>query len=188
MELGKNYITKHLTKYFFGKSYYLVPKAVLPNDKEALDNALTLFNEIDYQIKSSDSISSSEDYLMERIGEINNNVFTLNLLFFEENPTTKAIKIKMMLEEIPPSRFRKLFIEVPKIVNNNPLFKDIDYHFKKKQKQDLRFSFRLIKQFFEDNFYEMTYKIFMGRKISEKELHKRFMKVIRANYIKKINV
>lgn len=187
MELGKNYITKYLTKYFFGKSYFLVPKAVLPNDTEALNNALSLFNEIDYQIKNSDSISSSEDYLMERIGEINNNVFTVNLLFFEENPTTKAIKIKMMLEEIPPSRFRKLFIEIPKIVNNNPLFKDIDYHYKKKQKQDLRFSFRLIKQFFEDNFYEITYKIFMGRKISEKELHKRFMKVIRANYIKKIN-
>lgn len=187
MELGKNYITKYLTKYFFGKSYFLVPKAVLPNDTEALNNALSLFNEIDYQIKNSESISSSEDFLMERIGEINNNVFTLNLLFFEENPTTKAIKIKMMLEEIPPSRFRKLFIEVPKIVNKNPLFKDIDYHYKKKQKQDLRFSFRLIKQFFDDNFYEMTYKIFMGRKINDRELHKRFMKVIRANYIKKIN-
>jgi CRISPR-associated protein Csh1 len=187
MELGKNYITKYLTKYFFGKSYYLVPKAVLTNDKESLDNALTLFNKIDYQIKNSETISSKEDFLMEQIGETNNNIFTLNLLFFEENPTTKAIKIKMMLEEIPPSRFRKLFIEIPKVVNKNPLFKDIDYHFKKKQKQDLQFSFRLIKQFFEDNFYEMTYKIFMGRKISEKELHKSFMKVIRANYNKKVN-
>lgn len=187
MELGKNYITKYLTKYFFGKSYFLVPKAVLPNDTESLNDALSLFNEIDYQIKNNESISSSEDFLMERIGDINNNVFTLSLLFFEENPTTKAIKIKMMLEEIPPSRFRKLFIEIPKIVNKNPLFKDIDYHYKKKQKQDLQFSFRLIKQFFEDNFYEMTYKIFMGRKINEKELHKRFMKVIRANYIKMAN-
>lgn len=187
MELGKNYITKYLIKYFFGKSYFLVPKTVLPNDTEALNDALSLFNEIDYQIKNSESISSSEDFLMERIGGINNNVCTLNLLFFEENPTTKAIKIKMMLEEIPPSRFRKLLIEVPKMVNKNPLFKDIDYHYKKKQKQDLRFSFRLIKQFFEDNFYEITYKIFMGRKINEKELYKRFMKVIRANYIKKAN-
>ncbi|MDO6437054.1 TM1802 family CRISPR-associated protein [Cyclobacterium sp. 1_MG-2023] len=187
MELGKNYITKYLTRYFFGKSFYLIPKAVFPNDTEALSDALSLFSEVDYQIKNSEFISSSEDFLMERIGEINNNVFTLNLLFFEENPTTKAIKIKMMLEEIPPSRFRKLFIEVPKIINRNPLFKDIDYHYKKKQKQDLRFSFRLIKQFFEDNFYEMTYKIFMGRKINEKELNKRFMKVIRANYIKKVN-
>ncbi len=183
MELGKNYITKHLTKYFFGKSYFLVPKAIMSNDTEALSNALSLFNNIDYQIKNSESISSTEDFLMERIGEINNNIFTLNLLFFEENPTTKAIKIKMMLEEIPPSRFRKLFIEVPKIINKNPLFKDIDCHYKKKQKQDLCFSFRLIKQFFEDNFYEMIYKIFMGRKLNEKELHKHFMKVIR----KKIN-
>lgn len=187
MELGKNYVTKYLTKYFFGKSYYLIPKAVFPNDQEALSNALSLFAELDYQIKNSSDISSSEDYLLEKIGEIDKNLFSLNLMFFEENPTTKAIKIKMMLEEIPPSRFRKLFIEVPKIINNNPLFKDIDYHYKKKQKQDLRFSFRLIKQFFEDNFYEMTSKIFMGRKINENELHKRFMKVIRANYMKKAN-
>lgn len=187
MELGNNYVAKYLKKYFFGKSYFLIPKAVLPNDKESLDNALTLFSELDYQIKNSNDITSSEDYLMEKIGEIENNIFTLNLLFFEENPTTKAIKIKMMLEEIPPSRFRKLFIEVPKIINKNPLFKDIDYHYKKKQKQDLRFSFRLIKQFFDDNFYEITYKIFMGRKISQKELHKNFMKVIRANHMKKVN-
>jgi len=187
MELGRNYITKYLTKYFFGKSYYLIPKAVFPNDRDSLDNALSLIGELDYQIKNSNNISSSEDYLMEKIGEIEKNMFTLNLVFFEENSKKSAMKIKMLLEEIPPSRFRKLFIEVPKIVNNNPLFKDIDYHFKKKQKQDLRFSFRLIKQFFEDNFYEMTYKIFMGKKINEKELHKRFMKVIRANYIKKAN-
>lgn len=185
MELGKNYITKYLTKYFFGKSYYLVPKAVLPNDTEALSNALSLFNEIDYQIKNGESISSSEDFLMERIGEINNNVFTLNLLFFEENQTTKAIKIKMMLEEIPPSRFRKLFIEVPKIINKNPLFKDIIYNKKENQYYDLKFSFKLIKQFFDDNFYEITYKIFMGRKINQKELYKHFMDVIRANYNKK---
>lgn len=187
MELGKNYVTKYLTKYFFGKSYYLVPKAVLPNDKETLNDALTLFSELDYQIKNSNEISSSEDYLMEKIGEIENNIFTLNLLFFEENPTTKAIKIKMMLEEIPPSRFRKLFIEVPKTINKNPLFKDVDYHYKKKQKQDLRFSFRIIKQFFDDNFYEIVYKIFMGRKINQKELYKHFMDVIRLNYMKKVN-
>ena len=71
MELGKNYITKYLTKYFFGKSYYLVPKAILPNDKQSLDNALTLFNKIDYQIKNSETISSKEDFLMEQIGETN---------------------------------------------------------------------------------------------------------------------
>lgn len=187
MELGKNYVSKYLTKYFFGKSYYLIPKAVLPNDKDTLNYALTLFSELDYQIKNSNDIVSSEDYLMEKIGEISNNIFTLNLLFFEENPTTKAIKIKMMLEEIPPSRFRRLFIEVPKVINKNPLFKDIDYHYKKKQKQDLRFSFRMVKQFFDDNFYDIVYKIFMGRKINEKDLHKRFMDVIRANYIKKAN-
>jgi CRISPR-associated protein Csh1 len=159
----------------------------LPNDKKSLNDALTLFSELDYQIKNSSDISSSEDYLMQKIGEVENNIFTLNLLFFEENPTTKAIKIKIMLEEIPPSRFRELFIEVPKIINKNPLFKDIIYKKKENQHYDLKFSFKLIKQFFENNFYEIVYKIFMGRKINQKELHKHFMDVIRANHKKKIN-
>ena len=187
MELGKNYITKYLTRNFFGKKYYLIPKTVLPKDDENLEDALSIVKEIDYRINNSDYIASSEDFLLEELGKISKNIFTLTFLFFQENPTTKAIKIKLLLEEIPPSRFRKLFIEVPKVINDNLLFKDIDYHFKKKQKQNLRFSFRLIKLFFEDNFYEMIYKIFRGEKINENELYKKFMKVIIANYNKKIN-
>lgn len=187
MELGKSYINNNLTKYFFGKSYYLIPKTVFAEDTTALKTALQLFTDLDYKIKNAEIISSTEDYLMEQIGMIEQNIFTLNLLFFEENPTTKAIKIKLMLEEIPPSRFRKLFIEVPEIINGNPLFKDIDYHFKKRQKQNLRFSFRLVKQFFADNFYEVIYKVFMGKQVSQKELYKRFMDVIRENYLKKMN-
>ncbi|CAN0376092.1 unnamed protein product, partial [Ectocarpus sp. 4 AP-2014] len=132
MELGKNYTTKYLTKYFFGKKYYLVPKTVLPNDLESLNKALTLFNDLDYEIRNSNEVSNSEDYLMTKIGGLDN-FFTLNLLFFEENPTTKAIKIKLMLEEIPPSRFRTLFIDVPKIIDQNSLYKDIDYDYKRKQ-------------------------------------------------------
>src|SRR5699024_6682339 len=187
MELGKNYITKNLTKSFFGKRYYLIPKTIIPGDLNSLEDALSLFENIEYKRKNEEQITSAEDFLMEEIGKIYNNVFTLSLLFFEENPTTKAIKIKMMLEEIPPSRFRKLFLEITKAINKNPLFKDLDYNFKNKQRQDLRFNFRLIKRFFDDNFYEMTYKIFMGRPIHKKELHKRFMEAIRTNHNRQMN-
>lgn len=187
MELGKNYISKKLTRSFFGKRHYLIPKTIIPGDLDSLEDALALFDDLEYKRKKSDQITSAEDFLMEEIGRVNNNAFTLNFLFFEENPTTKAIKIKMMLEEIPPSRFRKLFLETPELINNNPLFKNLDYNFKNKQRQDLRFSFRLIKRFFDDNFYEMTYKIFMGRPIHQKELYKRFMEAIRDNHNRQMN-
>src|SRR5690606_1338651 len=140
-----------------------------------LSKSLKLLKNIDYKV--SDDIERREDYLMEKIGGFDN-FFTLNLLFYEENPTTKAIKIKLMLEEIPPSRFRKLFIDVPNIVNRHALYQNADYHFKKKEKVDLKFSFGFIKQFFEDSFYQIIYKVFMGQQISRLELLDRFMKII----------
>ncbi|MCG8323283.1 MAG: TIGR02556 family CRISPR-associated protein [Cytophagales bacterium] len=182
-ELGKNYVTKNLSRSFFGKRYYLIPKTVLPNDKQGLKSALNLFKKLAYKV--SNDIERREDYLMERIGGLDN-FFTLNMLFYEENPTTKAIKIKLMLEEIPPSRFRTLFIDIPKIINNHPLYKNADYHFKKKEKIDLKFSFGLIKQFFEDSFYDILYKVFTGQSINRTDLFHRFMLVIRNNYNKKM--
>src|SRR5699024_5215069 len=46
MELGKNYITKNLTKSFFGKRYYLIPKTIIPGDLNSLEDALSLFENI----------------------------------------------------------------------------------------------------------------------------------------------
>ena len=182
-ELGKNYITKNLSRSFFGKRYYLIPKTVLPKDEQRLQKAIKLFEKLAYEV--SDDIERREDYLMERIGGLNN-FFTLNLLFYEENSTTKAIKIRLMLEEIPPSRFRTMFIDIPKIINNHPLYKNADYHFKRKEKIDLKFSFGLIKQFFEDSFYDAIYKVFMGQSINRSDLFHRFMQVVRDNYNKKM--
>ena len=182
-ELGKNYITKHFSRSFFGKRYYLIPKTVLPNDSQRLNKAIKLFKELAYKV--GDDIERREDYLMERIGGLDN-FFTINMLFYEENPTTKAIKIKLMLEEIPPSRFRTLFIDIPRIVNDHPLYKNADYHFKKKESIDLKFSFGLIKQFFEDSFYNIIYKVFTGQSINRSDLLNRFMQVIRNNYNKKM--
>lgn len=184
-ELGKNYVTKELSRSFFGKRYYLVPKTIIRNDEKRLQKALNLFDKIAYEVGEGDDIERREDYLMARIGGMDN-FFTLNLLFYEENSTTKAIRIKLMLEEIPPSRFRTLFIDIPKFVNGHSLYKNADYHFKRKEKIDLKFSFSLIKQFFEDAFYDIIHKVFMGQKINRSDLISRFMYVIRGNYNKQI--
>ncbi len=187
-ELGKNYIQKYLSRSFFGKRYFLIPKTILPDDKANLKKALNLFKELTYQAGSDEKkkdIERREDYLMEQIGGLEN-FFTLDLLFYEENPTTKAIKIKLMLEEIPPSRFRTLFIEVPNSINNHPLYLNADYNFNAKEKVDLRFGFGLIKQFFEDSFYDIIYKVFQGQNLNRADLLSRFMDVIRKNHNKRM--
>jgi CRISPR-associated protein Csh1 len=182
-ELGKNYIGKHLTRSFFGKRYFLIPKTFLPNDKGRLQKALNLFKKLFYEVGGD--IERREDYLMEKIGGLDN-FFTLDLLFYKEDSKSKAINIKLMLEEIPPSRFRTLFIDAPKAINSHSLYSNADYNFSKKEKVDLKFSFGLINQFFEDNFYDIIYKVFLGQPVNRADLFSRFMQVIRRNYNKKM--
>ena len=111
------------------------------------------------------------------------NYFNLNLLFYEENPTTKAIKIKLMLEEIFPSRFSRLFAQVPDKLNFKTLYRNSLTI--KKQPVDLKFNFGLIKEFFNNEFYETIQKVFVGSPISRDVLFSNIMKVIKENYNKK---
>jgi CRISPR-associated protein Csh1 len=180
-EYGQKYVAQKLKKYFYGSNYFAIPKTVLRTDTDGLEKALKLITNLEFQLSEAEKEKWIEDRIMQEIGK-EDNYFTLNLLFFEENPTTKAIKIKLLLEEILPSRFRKLFSEIPAIVNPNPLYKAA-YRIKK-EPHDLAFSFSLFKQFYEDNFYGIVNDVFVGRPINRQTLYSRFMAQIRANYSK----
>ncbi len=183
-ELGQKWVAQNLSKYFYGKNYFIIPKIIVGNNKELLKRALNTLIELDYKEKEGAKIASEEDYLMRKIGreEGDMNQYSLNLLFYEENPTTKAIKIKLFLEEVFPSRFRKLFVDVPEKVNANLIFKNAITI--KKEKQDLKFSFRILKTFFEKDFYEIIQTVFVGYPLSEKALMSKIMREIRSNYNK----
>ncbi|MEM8528841.1 MAG: TM1802 family CRISPR-associated protein, partial [Bacteroidota bacterium] len=118
-ELGKKYVTQQLSKYFYGKSYYIIPKVAVGSNPALLKKALSVLEDLEYKEKEGEKIAAREEYLMRKIGkeEGDHNQFAFNLVFYEENPTTKAMKIKLFLEEIFPSRFRTLFVDVPKVVN-----------------------------------------------------------------------
>lgn len=180
-EIGSNYVQQHLKKYFYGKSYYAIPKAVISRDTRSLQKAIKRLEEIGYQLKEGHTIKASEEYLMRSVAKEDNH-FTLNLLFFEENPTTKAIKIKLMLEEILPSRFNRLFVEVPDAINANSLYKNAISV--KKEKSDLTFNFGILKTFFEEDFYEIVNTVFLGLPLSKEVLYAKLMKVIRQNHNK----
>lgn len=181
-EIGKSHITSKFNKYFYGKSYYAIPKTLLRNDTKGLTTAMryleTLYDNIS---KESKITERNEDKLFRLIGETEKDFFNLNLLFYEENPTTKAIKIKLFLEEILPSRFRKLFIEAAEFVNEHPLYQNAIYT-KKDGQKNLEFRFGILKTFFEDDFYTLIQKVFMLERISSEVLYGKFMNVIRDNY------
>lgn len=180
-EYGQKYVAQKLKRYFYGSSYFAIPKTVLSSDTNGLEKALKLITGLEFQLSEAEKEKRVEDRIMQEIGKAAN-YFTLNLLFFEENPTTKAIKIKLLLEEILPSRFRRLFSEVPAKVNPNPIYKAA-YQIKKKP-HDLTFSFGLFKQFYEDDFYGIVNDVFVGQLINRQTLYSRFMAQIRANYNK----
>ncbi len=183
-EMGKNYITQEMQRYFYGKSYYLVPQPII-KDATILKKALSALSEVKYTASEGEKIENKEEFIMRKIGQRygDNNQFTLNLLFFEENQTTKAIKIKLMLEEILPSRFRQLFVTVPKKINAHSLYKG--GMMQKKERTDLTFSFAILRTFFEDDFYHIVQTVFLGLPISKEVLYSRFMKKIRAIYKKR---
>ncbi|OIN58034.1 TIGR02556 family CRISPR-associated protein [Arsenicibacter rosenii] len=180
-EHGQKYVTQKLKRYFYGSSYFAIPKTILRTDTKGLEKALKLITGLEFQLSEAEREKRVEDRIMQEIGKADN-YFTLNLLFFEENPTTKAIKIRLLLEEILPSRFRKLFSEVPAAVNSSPLYKAA-YRIKK-EPQNLTFSFGLFKQFYEDDFYGIMNDVFVGLPINQQTLYSRFMAQIRSNYNK----
>ena len=183
-EIGQKYISNNLNKYFFGKSYFMIPKTIIKGDQKNLAKAIKLIVNTEHKEAKSESILAIEDYLMKSIGK-EENQFSLNMLFFEENPTTKAMKIKLMLEEIMPSRFDILFNKTPELVNYNKLYEKAIT--RKKEKMDLVFGFSLFRDFFQDDFFGIVQKVFLGIPISMEYVYSRFMHVIRSNHNKSMS-
>ena len=184
LETGEKFVSTKLRKSFYGNSYFIVPKSVIPGDFTNLSKALKRIEKIEYEKiarlnKSEDTfIQKKEDSLFRLLGE-EENTFSVSLLFFEENPTTKAINILMMLEEVFPSTFRKIFIDSTRKVNDYAWYKgQIKV---KKRLYDLEFHFGLIKAFFPAHFYEMIHKVFNQEKLATEFLWKSFMNLIRSN-------
>ena len=180
-EIGKNFVTQNLSKYFYGKSYFLIPQLTIGSNSKLLKTVIRIIKEMEYQ--SSKSIATRENLLMKRIGKIegDQNHFSMNLLFYEENPTTKAIKIKVMLEEILPSRFQTIFSTVPKEIQKASIFKGAVSM--AKEKKDMEFNFAVLRAFFGDDFYQIIQTVFLGTPLSEKVLFDKIMHKVRRTYL-----
>lgn len=184
LEYGKKYIKQHLTGHFYGHEFLFVPKPILQNNREDLAIIVDLLKDAFATARekrlSKEERSNSEEYVQKIIAEQDNNYFYVDMLFYSEDKKTEAISIEMMLEEILPSRFNQLFIQVPEKIGRNPIFKDAIII--SKESKDLIFTYRIIFDFFKDKFLDVVQNIFLGRPISKDFLFERIINVIRRNY------
>jgi len=184
LELGRKFAKQHLTGYFYGYEYMVVPHPFLKTDENILAKIINLLQTAFQNEKNSNKETKkrAEDRIQKIIAN-EENYFNLDLLFFTEDKKKEAISIHLMLEEIMPSRFRTLFIDVPALIQKKELFKNAIFT-KKDGLSDLNFSFQLVKDFFEDNLLDNVNKIFVGKKISFDYVLEHIISLIRKNYNK----
>jgi CRISPR-associated protein Csh1 len=181
LELGRKYIQQNLTGYFYGHEYMTVPHPIIKTNIQDLNNIIRLLKTAfdDEKQAKKEKRRRAEERVLRLIAE-EKNYFNLDILFFKEDKKTGAIGINLMLEEILPSRFRKLFIDTPGKVNKNPLFKNAITI--KKDLQDLVFSYQIVKGFFEKDFLDVVQKLFLGKRLSQEYIYEHLITIIRRNH------
>ncbi|GAB4290168.1 MAG: TIGR02556 family CRISPR-associated protein [Marinilabiliales bacterium] len=181
LELGRKFIQQNLTGYFYSHEYMIIPNPIIKNNKDHLERVITLlqtaFNE-EKNVKKEQK-KYAEDRILKIIAA-EKNYFNLDILFYKEDKITQAITIDLMMEEILPSRFRTLFIDVPEKVNNNKIYKNAITI--KKEQQDLVFNYGIVKEIFDKSFLEVVNKLFLGEQLSRKFVFERIMAFIRKKY------
>ena len=187
LEYGKKYIKQHLTGYFWGHEFLFVPHPIIRSNNNELEMIVELLKDAFATARekkmSKEERSDAEEYVQKIIAG-QENYFYLDMLFYKEDKKTEAISIEMMLEEVLPSRFHKLFVEVPDLVNRNQLFKDAITKKEGKARitSDLNYSFGIVSDFFGDKFLDIIQRIFVGKPISKDFLFERIIGIIRKNY------
>ncbi len=185
IELGYRYLDDQLRFNFYGLRYYLIPK--ITHQKRSYD-IIDLIQEYKNSPKITDSdretITNAEDEVFDLIKEQKNNV-TFDLLFYEK-PQKSVFRILSLIEDILPSRFKKLF-DVKHSIDKLIFFQQ-----KKEGKRIFKFNFGVIRTFFPNSkkegnydkaFLELTNKIFSNTKIDYKFLVKQIIYILRANFV-----
>jgi CRISPR-associated protein Csh1 len=180
LELGGRYILNNLTGYFYGNEYLIIPSPIVKTENKKLERIIILLKTAFQNEKkvSNETKRRAEEHVLKMIGKEGENYFNVDIAFFKT--VQSSMKIKLMLEEILPSRFRKLFIDAPEKVNKNLLFKNAFTI--KNEKQDLSFNYQIVKGFFEKDFLDVVQKLFLGKKLSIEYVYKHIIEIIRKNH------
>ncbi len=182
MELGYRFLFRELQGKFYGNQYLIIPNPVLPVSNEEMFGLVKRLHEamVEENLRRSRK-ERAEDYVMKKIGEWENYI-TVDLMFFFKS--NAAFRINLFLEEILPSTFSKIFSDIPDQINKYSLFQKAKYVKKTNYYEPLKFHFGLIKQFFPEDFLEITQKIFEKGRIDKDYVFSHLMAYYRKKKMK----
>jgi len=195
LELGKKYLSSKLIFSFYGYRYILIPKffsdQIIEDTLEALeytferrDNAMI---QASFEKTYINRITNAEDEILEYISESKNYV-SFDLLFYQEKQA--AFNILLHVEDVLPSRFRKLF-EAKARIDELSIFKNMTYP--DTGKRALFFNFGVLRRFFpfisktqsyDKHFLELTGKIFSFRPIDYYFIIKAIVRILRSKFVR----
>ncbi|MDI6846477.1 MAG: TIGR02556 family CRISPR-associated protein, partial [Candidatus Saccharicenans sp.] len=175
LQKGKNYIEKNLNFKFYGFNYLLIPRLLLHESSE-LETILNLFaeskKEISLKRKTIRRITDDDQEILETLTELGD-LLTLNFLFLQIQRS--ADRILMLIEDIFPSRIKKIFEAKNKV---DEIFD---------QGRGSQFTFGTIRTFFSKSdsnkktndldkyFLDIVRSVFTGAKLDKSFLIKFFM-------------
>ncbi|MBU1782948.1 TIGR02556 family CRISPR-associated protein [bacterium] len=194
LEDGKKYLHERLGFNFYGFRYLLIPVFFNPDAMEEV------FDELEYQYHEKEEdktikVSLTQKY-KRRLTNAENEIFeyisskqdylNLNLLFYEEQQG--AFRILLYVEDILPSRFKKLF-EAKERIDNMEIFKN---ELSKEGKRLLSFDFSIVRNFFpyvsktvsyDKYFLEIVNKVFSLKLIDYQFLLRFIMRRVRDKFV-----
>lgn len=164
VEMGIKLLKSDLDFQFYGLRYYLIPKTINQNAaNDIIENILEYKQSPKINDKDRVRLTNAENEVFELLKQENNRVH-FSLLFYQE-PKKGVFRILASIEEVLPSRIKKLF-DAKGIVDEICFFKDL---VDDDGKALLRFNFGVLRRFFptskiEGNhdkaFLELTQKFF----------------------------
>ncbi|MGQ9848219.1 MAG: TIGR02556 family CRISPR-associated protein [Bacteroidales bacterium] len=183
LEEGKKFIENNLTFEFYGLRYLLIPKLLLggiEDNYEVMDNLLKSSKKVSLKDRVRKSITSDNNDILDILAE-EKDILTVNFLFLRKEQG--AERILLLIEDVFPSRIRKIFEAkdyVDRVFNND---------------SDKGFTFGTIRTFFSKSsegkresdlnkyFLEIVDSVFKGRCLDWNLLLKFYMASIRKEFI-----
>lgn len=159
LELGKRYLDENLSFKFQGRDFYLIPKLVFEKD---LPIVLKRLERLKGEILEK-TYETVEELIFKRLQTLEN-YMSFDLLFYETSQS--ALNIKLSVQEVLPSRFRKLY---EGLTNVNALMRDCS------ASEKLRVDFRYLNALFPRKTHNRYFLEVVDIILSDKRIDYKFI-------------
>ncbi len=187
MTAGKEYIEKYMSFGFYGFNFLLIPKLLNNTTNEDLFDIFENFNEKKFTFNKEYQyfLQANENDILEILSE-EGDYLNFNFQFYEKS--NSAYRILLYIEDVLPSRLRKLF-KAKEIVDKKQIFSN--YFANDAEVKSIKFTLGNVRWFFPNTlddpdlnkyFLEITNGIFTGTSIDYNFLLKYIMQRIRKDF------